>query len=1163
MMKTSKLHLKLVSLFLFFISVSHITNAQQYDTWAFGEGAGFNIFDFTAPIPSDINMLEATASYCDGAGNLLFYTDGTNIYNPIAGDCLGCLNGNPNGTLAYQGVVIVPKPGGAVDEFYIFTVSDTGIINHGLSYYEYNATTGALSGITTMGISAGTNGGYCQERVTAVPNCDGTGYWVVVKPIILPSGTFALPSPVNPGTGTNSSLYAYEVTAAGVSNTPVISDAGYASTTGFNMKGQAKFSPNKDYFAISEHVSPIQGRVHLFRFNAATGVFHKLQVMPYQSSQTCLGASFSPNSNLLYASGGGMFLGQASVRQYDLSTIPANPTAAPANCDFNVPNIPTISNPNTSLQLTTNGEIISSRDGSYEIDVIYTPNSVGCAAMNYTEGDVTVGTPGGALSRWGLPNNIDGTIESIEPTLQAFERDCLTYRFWLSGCDDTIQWDFGDGEIITGSPDDSVSTGTTSGTLLFPEHIFPGNGTYNVSVTFGGTTLNTVIEIMGETPEIEAVGFPICDGTTTATINVTNSALFPGGITWTDCSDPSNPYTLPTESGTSYTIDPSVVPDGIYTLCIEGIDDAGCIGSATYTFSTDQGEWPKTSNDTDSWDQGNATDMDQHHDIYMAGEFDDYVEFDDFPVVGSTLASRNAYLTKYDDCEGLEWVARTISNQMVSRTSMSVNRGNNRVYVTGRCEGSTQFFSGDGPDGPSPGGSITKNGNGIYIAIYKYNGQLVHVEMIYDTPVFRHKSSHIAASPTNAPVEHNVYVAINEEVLVPGNDTRIRVVAFSHVSGPTLNFKWSTPLESSRWETQIQDISAYKRTVAITGYFRRDLFYFNPTMTALGANTGNQEAYVATMEDNGTFPSYDLDLTKPMVNSFNNVMNSVGRGVQLANSNTLYLIGNYTNAVNEPFGIAGVLPHDPNPNVFANYAVRLGTIASQNWHRSIWSKSNMYAGDVAYPYTSGEVYFTGNFKGENFFIQNDNLASFSSIQRSYVLSMSTNGDYLSPESWQNFSTTTSGNEYIYPIRMTANHENVYVTGVYKGTQSMINDIATNSPLTSTPGAINNSFLWRFDANVGGISKLSGTTPEEEKGKSVLDKVTIYPNPSDHMVHIRSLKTEDENMEVSVFDTTGKLIHNQSADARGMDIDVTAWKSGIYFVQIRVNGEKFMEKLVRE
>ena len=130
----------------------YATAQQETAIWYFGEGAGLD-FNSGAPVPLTDGALvtqEGGASIADATGNLLFYTDGSTIWNRNHAQM-------PNGTRlrghasSTQSAIIVPSPGDP-NIYYVFTVFVQGNPG-GLRYNIVDMTLdGGLGDITTKDV---------------------------------------------------------------------------------------------------------------------------------------------------------------------------------------------------------------------------------------------------------------------------------------------------------------------------------------------------------------------------------------------------------------------------------------------------------------------------------------------------------------------------------------------------------------------------------------------------------------------------------------------------------------------------------------------------------------------------------------------------------------------------------------------------------------------------------------------------------------------------------------------------------------------------------------------------------------------------------------------------------------------------------------------------
>src|SRR5690348_14447391 len=105
-------------LFVFFTLCGLTQNENT--KWYFGKNAAL---DFTTNPPTILNnsamlVTEGCSSIADGAGNLLFYTDGITVYNQ---QHVAMANGTglAGGSSATQAALILKQPSGTL--YYIFT----------------------------------------------------------------------------------------------------------------------------------------------------------------------------------------------------------------------------------------------------------------------------------------------------------------------------------------------------------------------------------------------------------------------------------------------------------------------------------------------------------------------------------------------------------------------------------------------------------------------------------------------------------------------------------------------------------------------------------------------------------------------------------------------------------------------------------------------------------------------------------------------------------------------------------------------------------------------------------------------------------------------------------------------------------------------------------
>ena len=150
---------------------------REGNIWFFGRYAGLD-FNSGVPVPisGKLNTTEGCASVCDYGGNLLFYTDGTKVWDRNHQQM-------PNGenlaghSSATQSAIVVPMPGD-FSKYYIFTVDPFERNQYGFRYSIVDMTLNNGFGDindTDKNIELLSES---TEKVTSVKHKNGMDYWV-------------------------------------------------------------------------------------------------------------------------------------------------------------------------------------------------------------------------------------------------------------------------------------------------------------------------------------------------------------------------------------------------------------------------------------------------------------------------------------------------------------------------------------------------------------------------------------------------------------------------------------------------------------------------------------------------------------------------------------------------------------------------------------------------------------------------------------------------------------------------------------------------------------------------------------------------------------------------------------------------------------------------
>jgi gliding motility-associated-like protein len=410
---------KIVCIFLLLHAVAAFSQ-KQGNIWYFGINAGvdFNSGSPTALLDGQVNTYEGSASIADANGSLLFYTDGVTVWNK---QHQAMENGEGLlGNISTTQVVIVQKPGSET-QYYIFTAAAGEELGAGLRYTEVDmALNNGLGAVTqNKNIPLFTN---ANEQITATFHHNGADIWLINRNYW------------------NGDFYAYLITPAGVSTTPVISPGGGPVGAGY-----MKASPDGSKLAMATLYS-----VELYDFNNSTGVAGNGTTLTTASNY--YGLEFSPSGKRLYAS---MYI-FAQVVQFNLD---APNIAASATLVLN----DGIDYYGGGLQTGPDGKIYMSNYYETSLTVINNPDALG-AACNVVPHAVSLGDRTGWI---GLPFAFWTSALSIE-----VENVCLgaetSFSFTADAPYNSVLWDFGDG---------------TTSVQENPVHTYAAAGTYTVTFT--------------------------------------------------------------------------------------------------------------------------------------------------------------------------------------------------------------------------------------------------------------------------------------------------------------------------------------------------------------------------------------------------------------------------------------------------------------------------------------------------------------------------------------------------------------------------------------------------------------------------------------------------------------------------------------------------------
>lgn len=458
----------LVFIFSLFIIKGNLYAQNHTNHWYFGEKAGL-LFDLQndPQLLADGAMIAQNpcASMSDKNGNLLFYTNGTNVWNR---NHTIMVNGALVGTLG-MGSPIVTEPNILLNVIIIPIIESRGL------YYVFTITSadGLRYSIVDMSLDNGLGEVTEKNRVllpgegigklTAVHHADGISIWLMT-------------------TRKNeddefTSFYAYKIDTNGNISNPIITDNLFYEGI---QRGQMKFSPDATKLACANYrPQSLSNHLMVFDFNSETGIVSNrrnlLTSFVFFEVVSAFGVEFSNDSKYLYATliRQGMFAENTNdfqpesprknlLYQYNLSNFNPQNNGTAIHEDINELTA-------AGLQLAKNGKIyrantINEIQGTSFLGVVNSPELFGIKA-NYSNNAINLGA---GKSRLGLPT----FIQSYFRTRILAESACLGEPIPMEvdtyGEITEALWDFGDGNTST---------------VISPEHIYTTSGNYKVEVT--------------------------------------------------------------------------------------------------------------------------------------------------------------------------------------------------------------------------------------------------------------------------------------------------------------------------------------------------------------------------------------------------------------------------------------------------------------------------------------------------------------------------------------------------------------------------------------------------------------------------------------------------------------------------------------------------------
>lgn len=384
--------------------------------WHFGSNAGLD-FSGGAPQPlpdSKLNTKEGASSMSNSKGELLFYTDGINVYD-VDGNLMPTFPASTSTTstslggsqFSTQSALIVPKPTcrGCEYLFYVYTTSEING-NKQLTYsivdMRENNGKGAITA-QNLPVTADPTV-LSTERSAAVENEADTTYWVVTHDF--GNNVFRITHLTRSGTPTQTTV-----------------SAGMSQTSTAQAEGYMKFGPAPDSASANSGTAtggssntavrplavvvpgPPTNYIELYDFNMDSGdLTYKRTIDLGPAPPKAYGVEFSPDGKKLFVtllgdpvSGTGAGA-SSSILQYDLTKTDSTELA-----DSKTEIATSTTQQFGALQMGADGRIYVAIPGATSLGVIENPNATFLDSLRFIPNGQQLG---GKQSQLGLPNQV-------------------------------------------------------------------------------------------------------------------------------------------------------------------------------------------------------------------------------------------------------------------------------------------------------------------------------------------------------------------------------------------------------------------------------------------------------------------------------------------------------------------------------------------------------------------------------------------------------------------------------------------------------------------------------------------------------------------------------------------------------------------------------------
>lgn len=530
---------------------------------------------------------------------------------------------------------------------------------------------------------------------------------------------------------------------------------------------------------------------------------------------------------------------------------------------------------------------------------------------------------------------------------------------------------------------------------------------------------------------------------------------------------------------------------------------------------------------------GNSIVVDASGNSYCTGWFDGTVDFDPGTGVENMSAGspNNMFILKLNPSGNFVWVKCFGDTSTIKSLSLSSDSSGN-IYATGCFNGIVDFDPGAGVF------NLNSSNENVFVLKLDLNGNFVWAKSIGSATGYFESPTIHADQAGNS---HITGTFSGTGDFDPGTGTSIHSNLTGFPSSYILkldalgNFNWVKHISGNQSVFSTSINTDRNGDVIVVGGFQ-DTADFDPGVgTSILVGSGYSNVFILKLSSSGNYlwarnvGGSESDLAVSVVSDPNG---------------NIYTSGTFL----------GTVDFDPGPgmlNLTSGYSVFPTDVFILKLDENgelVWAKNlTISSCHNYYPLAldpSNDVYMCGDFKEVTDFNPGAGIYNLCPlapiITDMFILKLNQNGDFI-------WVKNVGGNEHVSGSSIViGNDYSIYTTGAYSG----ITDFDPDSGIYNV-SALNPYSMF--------VHKLS--IPNTNQSTTITNEfnISLYPNPAHTNFTITSNYTGA--YELTIFDQLGQPVMVKNCDKTVETIQTSNLHSGVYFVQLSINGATKTAKLI--